>query len=320
MKTIKKFASLFLTLTLLFSLNFISISTVYAQEEQPFARLNEIFSSNEYNESDTAITIYEHFVEHFGEEFMNNRAVAHELHEEIMYLFPVSRDEQIIYPDYFAGFYLGDDGNLVIGIVEDRLMRAGSDMLSGFTNRSEVMTRSFEFSYNELMETASYIRQRTRDYPNVVSLGVRIMKNRVIVDLLVYDDDHIAHFKEHIIDSPKVAFMEVINMPGYLLDIDYSSDEISSENSYQESEITPRAITFSPGGRVWLRDQSGRVGDVSLGYRVRHRNNSNIHGFVTATHGQFQNATVFPADPRANPNISAIGFVDSIAYSDSIAL
>lgn len=117
-----------------------------------------------------------------------------------------------IYPNYYGGSYIDDEGGLVIlstdnvdCVVEDLKLRAKS---------SNFKVEKCEYSLNELQS----LNKKLGDFfENTsiandlkwVSVGIDIINNKVSVDLEDCSEQMIAKFKSMISDSPMIKFNEV---------------------------------------------------------------------------------------------------------------
>ena len=129
----------------------------------------------------------------FTEEFYSNYRIANASAISIKNSFPLSENGDIIYPDYFGGMFIDENGNLV------------------------VLTH-VEFSYADLNELFSHISNflifNWRDNghavaQNVHAIGIDVINNRV--NIYVSDDSEYSmmSFKDAVSNHPALAFIQV---------------------------------------------------------------------------------------------------------------
>lgn len=163
-----------------------------------------------------AMDVDEFLIEKYGEEFMANLDRAHENDEALMALFSKNESGEPVYPDFIGGIYYNDDGNMVVQLVTDAQtsdvdLRTAVDNLIAERN---IIVEYVEFSHNEISATidtlnAIYFSEDRPDaFDNVDSFGESTSNNRVEVEMRVCSEEEIARFKETILDSPILSFVE----------------------------------------------------------------------------------------------------------------
>lgn len=136
-----------------------------------------------------------------------------------------------IYPDYVGGFYIDDQNEVVIQIVDKKVsaLKAKSDY-NLYTNILSVDQNAnieyVNYSYNEINEVISVLENyylNNYDTGNIVGYYDDIKNNRVVVELKNYSKEDINNFKKEVIDSSLIYFTKskgvttvanVIYMPG----------------------------------------------------------------------------------------------------------
>ncbi|MCL1880625.1 MAG: S1 family peptidase [Oscillospiraceae bacterium] len=170
-----------------------------------------------------------------------------------------------VYPDFVGGIYYDDDGNMVLQIVEDFALENEEQFQQVeefLAETDDIIVEFVEFSQNELTATmdalnAMFLAEDSPEaFNNVSAFGADCINNSIEVHLKDYSEAEIIHFRETILDSLVLVFIEVY-------------DELHTETS-----VAPR-ITLNPGS-------SNRMWGGSVGYRAR-RNGRD--GFVTHGHG-----------------------------------
>lgn len=156
-----------------------------------------------------------------------------------------------VYPDYYGGSYVNDDGQLVIYVTDDMQRPAA------LSDNADVIYVPCTYSYNELLSVMDTLNDYKFSHPNDIvannfnEFGLYDSENRVIVKLDDLSDESIKEFKENVCDSD--------------------------------------VIEFEPGSGPIVRDVSVNAGDkisysggsASIGYRVKR---NGVVGFVTAGH------------------------------------
>ena len=273
----KKFLSFLLALVLVFSLG--SVAVASEQEYSEYAELTyeDIFFPEDLLEDEVFVAaLNEQLVEKFGAAFMENQEQALALREELLGSFPMNRAGDVIYPDYFGGFFIDDNGNLVTMIVEEHSDYAGFAMV-GARGMSVVPA---QFSYSELNAVIAHLDGLSITRPDVIfslsdGWGLNTIGNTVEVHLIYYSPAQEELFRTRVFDSPVISFLPAMNINSEPLE-----EQLDVLNYYDSAVmgIAPLNTTLRTGQLIFY----GRVvGRSSLGYRAR-RNGQN--GFVTHAH------------------------------------
>jgi len=202
---------------------------------------------------------------------------------------PMNRLGQVMYPYYFGGMYIDEEGNLVVLQVESPY---DSEIGSRFSD--DIIVKMVEFSYNEIMmihnQLTRIFTNEYLKYPNLAGSWTDIINNRVVVTLFEYNDEAISNFKENVSQSPLIVFeeYEILN----LYEESYLDKAESMMNNY--SQITPlNNVTVSPGDTIRMGSSTG--GRCSVGFRVGNRG---VRGFVIAAHCGGNGTRVYNASGR----------------------
>ena len=147
----------------------------------------------------------------FGEDYFENEQQAVRDIEELRRGFGRTRSGNIMYPDYFGGAYINDDGHMVMLIVEDNI-NAARDYVAVRSGRYRVV----EFSYAELNEVFEVAVDRfiyrlnsgCIYARNIEGGGLRIMDNVVAFYITYYNDEMIAWFRQYIHCSPIIELRQ----------------------------------------------------------------------------------------------------------------
>ncbi|MCL1924332.1 MAG: S1 family peptidase [Defluviitaleaceae bacterium] len=261
---------------------------------------------------------------YFGYEFVQNHSEALQIAEKLYGLFPRTRMGQVIYPDYFGGRYINENGELVILKVQSVLDRAKTT-ISRFNTaisqfNSDANIRKVEFSFNELVEVIDYldnlsinerstakimidgyevlieryVQPRTNYISNIAGWGLDIAKNRIVVDLIDYSQEAITDFKNNVLDSPVFEFRqgEVISLEyNHYYDFQTRINEFNYTLPNEPIVLDERIRALSPlrpGDRIFIwRQGQGWIGQLGIGYRAYLNflaSGTRAAGFITAAH------------------------------------
>ena len=241
--------------------------------------------------------IHEYLIESFGYEFVENYFQAKEMVSELYDGLPVSRMGDVMYPAYFGGMYINDDGELVILQVTDATLNEHTTL----DTFEDAVFKSAEFSYRELNAVMDLLNWRINgSEANASAWSLDVINNRVVVQLINYGADEIAEFRNTILDSPMVIFEEgeVVLLGGeQVQDVRaFANPQITPFNMPPFSTTRPSAnqpIIQNPrphirtGDQIWFyRSGRGWLNHLSVGYRA-----SNLDGrlgFVSAAHRDVQ--------------------------------
>lgn len=189
------------------------------------------------------------------------------------------------YPDYYAGAYLGDSGDLVILTTDmDNAQRSFNMINASFIPA--------EYSLNELDEINNTIidymeNHKNEDWiSNISGFGIFEKDNRVVVSFTSLTDDMKQTFENKIIRSDAIIFDEKEKMQPQ------TAVSLGSEAYYQNSSTR---YLFSVG----FRAQSGLYGN----------------GFVTCGHGMSAGAKVYTPDGNPAGTISMISYHQGVDAS-----
>ena len=295
---------------LIFSL---SISVfLYAQTNEGINYPEEIIFIEDLFENEIFMqSLHNLLVDELGLEYMQNLERSRSIADSIEALFPTSRmTGEPIYPDYVGGLYFDDNGNLVLQIVDQPLSVSRSSVSDSidsiFRNlpantADDIIIRSVEFSHNELDNIMNIIGEFMRANRNdevernIVSAYHDTINNRVGVELSNFNEREIARFREVVVDSPAIIFMESQGV--FVRDIRTQASEDVSEHENTIFSHVEEGISMSDNLHT-LRP-GGPISNFSVGYRVTDRWGFS-HGFITVAH----------AFPHAGFVVSGYGIVE----------
>jgi len=276
------------------------------------ASTQSIEEMTEFEQMQAEMETMEAFVDsEFGEGFFQNQQYALEIADQMINMFPRNRSGDIMYPEFYGGAYIGDDGRFVVLIVESMDDTAARSEVFSSTLSNNINYRNVEFSYSDLTGTKDIIFEIQAERNNlncvyarnVTSLRVGIRANRIIVGLEIYNDEKKAGYMENIFNSPMILFEQGVRIVEMVPTSDYSFRYLEHEyckyyvcycefdysnNEEQEEtgghiEVTPfNDTTINPGDMLFYRFFNQRP-TGTMGFRVR-RVNDHATGFVTSGH------------------------------------
>lgn len=131
---------------------------------------------------------------------------AVDAYEALMSSFSLGRSGDKIYPDYYGGSHINDNGQLVVYVTD------GTSMPEGLSEEQNVIYEPCEYSYNELLDVMDSLNSYKFDESNSSiadnfnEFGVFDSENRVIVKLDDLSEQSIQSFKENVCDSKAIVF------------------------------------------------------------------------------------------------------------------
>jgi len=120
-----------------------------------------------------------------------------------------------VFPDYFGGIYICNDGILVIQVVKTFASghNQAAELFQGL-NLVGIRFEFVEFSFNELSAMMQYLAEIMIEYADsnlplmFGSVSLDELRNRVRVNLRVHSEEQIALFKRLFSDSSMIVFGE----------------------------------------------------------------------------------------------------------------
>jgi len=200
------------------------------------------------------------------DDFFINQDNALLLREQLFDEMPRSRSGDLIFPDYYGGHFIDENGNLVVNIVGTTVVAHGASALDSTIVHFSVSTRDVPFSYNDLhyvMDVISMYRQANPDcHLGIIYHMTCVIGNNVFVGIYEYNERVKNYFKRYVIDTPIVTFRIAtpLRVPTFIQD-DAFYAEFNDIN-----EMTPfnaRTTSIFPGDRI-----ATRFGPMSAGYAV----------------------------------------------------
>ena len=160
--------------------------------------------------------VHEELISEFGEEYFINLEQARANDANLMSFFARNRLGDRIYPDFYGGVYYNDDGNMVLLIVEEAASQGSAqyNLVRNFVIEENIIVEYVEFSYTEVnavmdtLDTMFLSDDRPEAFENVTSHALDTKNNTVEVRLLVYSEEEITRFRETVLNSPILTFVE----------------------------------------------------------------------------------------------------------------
>ena len=248
--------------------------------------------------------IREMFIAQYGlERFLNHERAVHNL-DRILDSFPMDRMGNVLFPSYYGGSYIDDNGNLNMLVVENfniAVLRANFDLyVMGLETILEMENTEYglivkpaEFSFNDLRATMFYIFDFLQENPeyevsrNTTSFFLDVPKNRIVVNLVEFNYEQISRFRNEILDTPMIVFGDCIgaslSISEYVV-YDYTWDDTLEVEAYALEGRNLNFPTLHPGNAVYVRFGNEFL-RRSIGYRVSMGGTGGTtHGFITAAH------------------------------------
>lgn len=161
----------------------------------------------------------------FFEGYPNNKGIlsSYEGYEKMVALdglvkSHLSQKNQRDYPEYFGGSYLHDDQHhLVVQVVKSNIPDSSDEEEYAIYEKlmnfdADIIYEYVDYSYTELERVDAYVKAYFDKVPmpdlNVTTIGIEIMKNRVVIGLSKNTSENRQKFKEQVIDSEVIEFEE----------------------------------------------------------------------------------------------------------------
>lgn len=255
----------------------------------PFAPTATWVSDNDEAVTSHDITLDAYLLENYGSTFLENYHDSLDMIATFYDELPSDITDEVIYPEYFGGLYINDEGELVILKLEDEI----SNDQTSISNFEDAVIESVEFSYQELVETMDFlnaIANGSEQFDTLISLtntwSLDVINNQVLVSLIDYNPEEVARFQQEILDSPVIVFEQTS-----LADHEYSSEAFEQQWIFPVNVPNPptsprpasAGTAIRTGDRIFsYRTGVGYLGGLSAGYRALGPNGE--MGFVTAAH------------------------------------
>lgn len=217
----------------------------------------------------------------------------------------LSDETSISYPNYYAGAYINDIGDLV---VLTTTVDNSVEEIKNITRNQDIKIEVADNSYNELLDIKETIEEEYKEYYNTYSnsvdiadseliatlvnftgVGISERNNKVFVDLRDTSNDNIALFEKYFSSSNSIYYV-------------------------QSSPAVEESTSLYCGAAIYTVNGSG-----SIGYRCMLKKGSQyLHGFITAGHvtGSAEFTNVYTSSSLTQS--SKIGTLQAYKYSDNV--
>ena len=205
---------------------------------------------------------------------------------------------ETIYPDYYGGAYIDDDGLLVIWVKDN------FDIPIILSENSSIIIKKALYSYNELskiMDTIDEFKEQSHSLQNLISSNIYMWSldeknNRVEVCLKDCSPSAIEEFKRVVTDSPAVVFTRKESISDMWNKVDII---------YKNALETRSVINVYAGEKIYAAAEGTSIAKPgSFGYKAQR---NGVEGFVTAGHVAAVNDLIsIPAD-NGNSSVYLIG-------------
>ena len=228
----------------------------------------------------------------FGIKFASNYSRALDLINAFYENLPTSREGRTVYPENFGGFYINDNGELVVLYVGPR-QKATDNVAMNVFNTDNANIREVNYTYADLREAFVFLdffipsNTNNSAAANVDGISFDIKSNNILVSLAIYCDDKILLFKETVLDASFLMFHKSPGLPSIGIGEEYAN---ISKHIVESSEICINAFPtpfIRTGDALMLRDAFGNLRwSGSVGYRavININGRGQEMGFVTAAH------------------------------------
>lgn len=181
---------------------------------------------------------------------------ASKAYDELMNSFPQSRSTgEKLYPDYYGGSYINDKGQLVVYVTDLNNV----PLVASAQSEDSVIYMECEYSYNELndvMNTLNEYKFENSDSEvanNFNRYALLDRENRIEVRLEEFSEESIQEFKDEIIDSDIIVFVEATKSVEDLVNVN-PGGQIAGDESY--------------GSMGYRAKKGGKVGIVTAGHVI----------------------------------------------------
>ena len=151
----------------------------------------------------------------YSEEFLHNHDISVLNHHEMISSFTYDETGDVIYPGYYGGSFINEDGILTIYVKDSTLSESDAlDIFEQLFGTSNIIIEKSNFSHNELTEMMNTLNDFTRNNPdkevtmNFKTYWLDDRNSRIVVELTVFNDDQIELFRNTVVDSPMITFVE----------------------------------------------------------------------------------------------------------------
>ena len=222
----------------------------------------------------------------YDSEFLENHDSSVIDYQKMLDSFLKTRSGDIIYPEYYGGAYIDDEGDLIVytkypAIAEFNLANATSGSI-------DFEIKAAEYSYNELNDMMDLLNDfkeknnNSKTARNFNTYWLSDSTNEIVVALEDMSPNRIMQFRKQVVDSPMITFQQA--EPAYL-----------TTNIHPGAEVVR---TISPSGN-----------GSSVGYRAKR---NGVNGYVTAAHAVSLNDSMLLKGGRIHGKVTAWRYSGSV--------
>lgn len=136
-------------------------------------------------------------------------------YDKLMDSFEETETGELIYPNYYGGSYIDENGHFVVCAVAENAKEKASTLKSikETVNSSDFQIKNVKYSYNDLdkmMELLNEYKQSNLDSRVSKNWSGHYLSDRdntIFVELNDMDDEQISLFKKEVTDSPMITFI-----------------------------------------------------------------------------------------------------------------
>jgi streptogrisin B len=179
-------------------------------------------------------------------------------YDKLMDSFEKTETDELIYPDYYGGAYINDNGNLVVCAVAENAkeQKAALKSIQEDVGSSDFEVKYVTYSYNALEEMMELLNEYKQNNPdsqitkNSFGHYLSDRDNTIVVELSDVNDEMISLFQKEVTDSPMITFVnsggQGVNCatPNSERGINNNSLGISSSTGYRAMTNIVGAIGF----------------------------------------------------------------------------
>ena len=237
-----------------------------------FSNLND-YSEYELIEDLILENLYYFLLEEFEYQFLQNQDIALQKVTELHHSFPLTRNGQIMFPEFYGGSYINNCGNLVTLIVYNQIVPR-IDLFGEI--------KFVNYSYATLNRLIDEIALKIiNPYVNTDNFSLARLdtsNNNVTIELHCFSDDAINFFRNNILDHSALYFNKA-----YYHIVRFNDEKNEDYFDYMSSDDNPSTrINWAMPSGAYLSLTLNGTPNRSAAYRAL--NQQGQRGFLTAAH------------------------------------
>lgn len=159
---------------------------------------------------------HQYMKENYGESYriqLNSNHQSVLKANKIKNLFEKNNETDYVYPNYIGGLYIDDNNDLVLEVVRQNIPKEESVEYSKYQTILKTVEqfniKYVKYSYDELDKVYDMIVNKyLGKYENIKGLYTDVISNKVVVELKDYNEEKIRQFKDDILDSDMIQFVQ----------------------------------------------------------------------------------------------------------------